>query len=37
MMSEALLEAFAEAQFLPGTFNFDLDAVYQRAEALFDE
>ena len=37
MMSEALLEAFAEAQFLPGTFVFDLDAVYQRAEALFEE
>jgi hypothetical protein len=37
MMSEALLEAFAEAQFLPGTFNFDLDAVYERAEALLDE
>ena len=37
MMSEALLEAFADAQFLPGTFNFDLDAVYEKAETLLDE
>jgi hypothetical protein len=36
-MSEALLEAFAEAQFVPGTFDFDLEAVYARAEDLLDD
>jgi hypothetical protein len=37
MMSEALLQAFAEAQFLPGTFDFDLEAVYTRAENLLED
>ena len=36
MISEALLEAFAEAEFLPETFNLDLDAVYAIAERALD-
>jgi len=33
MMSEILLEAFADARFVPGTFDFDIEALYEQVEA----
>src|SRR5688572_6782572 len=33
MMSELLLEAFADARFVPGTFDFDIDALHEQVEA----
>ena len=33
MMSEVLLEAFADARFIPGTFDFDVEALYEQVEA----
>jgi len=34
LMSETLLEAFAQAPFVPGTLTFDVDALYTRTVQL---